>query len=67
MCSQDTKAQAVRATKVDGIASDEELRSLAEDLIKHCPTLSSLLLHMGNPRRCPLRTLADYERSTRRD
>lgn len=28
--------------------SDEELRGLAEDIIRHCPSLTQLLLAMGS-------------------
>lgn len=30
------------------IASEEELRSLAEDIVKYCPSLTHLLLALGS-------------------
>ena len=36
----------------DPIASEEELRELAEDIVRYCPSLTQLLLAMGS--RSPL-------------
>ncbi|MEO0445430.1 MAG: hypothetical protein AAF191_05070 [Verrucomicrobiota bacterium] len=33
---------------VDPLGSEEELRSLAEDIVKYCPSLTQLLLAMGS-------------------
>ena len=30
------------------LATDEELRALAEDIVRYCPSLTHLLLAMGN-------------------
>lgn len=42
----------------DSIASEEELRSLAEDIVKYCPSLTHLLLALGSKgQRNPLQGL----------
>jgi len=42
----------------ESVASEEELRSLAEDIVKYCPSLTHLLLAMGsNKQENPLRGL----------
>lgn len=42
----------------DPMASDEELRSLAEDIVKYCPSLTHLLLALGSKgQRNPLQGL----------